>query len=89
MTQNQINHETLKIRKGALTLDEYIRLSRVGETFRMSRSDKKEVYGIYLVQKDDVDNKRKAQLKSRLSDKGAAAYNCITKYRDEIMLETA
>lgn len=89
MTEQQINHETTKIRRGGLTLNEYIRLSRVGENFKMSRAQKREVYGIHLAQRDDVDSKRAARLKNRLTPQGAAAYNAITKYRDETMLETA
>jgi len=39
MTTEQINHELKKIRSKALTLEEYLRLSRVGEEFKLNRKE--------------------------------------------------
>ena len=89
MTKEQIKIELKKIRGKALTLNEYIKLSRVGETFTMTRAEKREVYALYLEEINAHADKRAAMLKNRLSDKGTFAYNAITKHRDEIMLETA
>ena len=89
MTQAQINTELTKIRKGAMTLNEYIRLSRVGETFAMTRAQRKEVYTLYLEEVNSHKEQRAFKLKNRLSKKGAYAYDAITKERDEVMLVTA
>ncbi len=81
--------ELTKIIRGALTLDEYIRLPRIGCKFSLSRKDKRNIYQLYLDYKDRMDNMRARQLKNRLSNKGQAAYNSICKHRDEEMLITA
>ena len=89
MTKEQTNHELTKIRRGALTLNEYLRLSRVGETFTMNRTQRKAVYSLYLKECETNDNKRKAMLMNRPTEKGAYAYDAITRERDEVMLVTA
>jgi hypothetical protein len=89
MTNTQTNSELKKIRGKALTLNEYIKLSRIGESFAMTRADKREVYSVYLEEINSHADKRASMLKNRLSDKGTFAYNAITKHRDEVMLETA
>lgn len=89
MTTEQTEHELIKIRRNAFTYDEYIRHSRVGEKFKMSRADKREVYSTHLEQQHDRDEERRYRLKNRLSDAGNRAYNAITKHRDEVMYEDA
>lgn len=89
LTTEQTNHELTRIRRNALTLNEYIRTSRIGETFKMSRADRKEVYALYIAECDVVDNKRTAMKKRTLSNKATCAYDAITKHRDEVMLVTA
>ncbi|MEA3451832.1 MAG: hypothetical protein U9Q83_07995 [Bacteroidota bacterium] len=57
LTIGQTNHELLRITENTLTLEEYIRTPRVGETFRMNRADRKEVYALYL--EDEYTNREK------------------------------
>ena len=89
LTTEQTNHELTKIRRNALTLDAYIRLSRVGETFRMNRADRKEVYALYLAELNAIEDKKTSMKKRRLSSKASFAYDAITKHRDEVMLVSA
>jgi hypothetical protein len=81
--------ELTKIIRGALTLNEYLRLSRVGCKNPLNRKEKLAIYQLYLDYNDKMADNRKAMLKNRLSDKGQAAYNAICKHRDEEMLITA
>ena len=89
LTTEQTNHELTRIRRNALTLNEYIRTSRVGETFRMSRADREEVYALYIAELNNIEDKKTSMKMRRLSSKGAFAYDTITKHRDEVMLVTA
>ena len=82
LTDEQTEHELRRIRRGALSWEEYKRVSRVGESFRMSRADRRAVYSVHLEQRDAVDNKKKAQLKNRLSYAGNRAYDAICRERD-------
>jgi len=89
MTKEQTSHELEKIRRGALTLNEYIKLSRVGESFTMTRKDKRDTYQLWLDECHYHSEKSKASLRNRGTEKGNYAYDKITQFRDEVLLESA
>jgi len=85
MTETQIKSELKRIHTARMTLNEYIRSSRVGLTFKMSRTDKRAVYSRYVT---EVNNASCITM-GDISRKGMIAYNAITKHRDEVMYEGA
>jgi len=94
LTEEQTKHEIKKIKTNNLTLEEYIRLSRAGEKFKMNRKDRKEVYSIYVYNKYFEPTKRKVfggvlKTFSKKRTAGSIAYDAICKYRDEVMLLSA
>ena len=79
---------------GNMTLAEYIKVSRVGRTFRLSRAMRKKLHNnidniIENMRAEYHEEKRESMKKRRLTPQANYAYNSICKYRDEVMLETA
>ncbi len=83
MTKAENTEQEIKrIEDGNLTYQEYIRVSRVGTTFRMSRTMRREVYNLYL----DKVERNKPQPRPVISAYALACYDAICKHRDEVML---
>ena len=77
-----------KARIGDKTLEEYIKTSRVGASFKMNRKQRKYLFtNIDKLLDDAYSYERKRGV--TISKEGMAAYNAITTFRDEIMLESA
>ena len=83
MTETQIKNEIKRIHKEQMTLNDYIRCSRAGYTYKMNRGQRKEVYSRYIREVNSGVNKR------TISRKASLAYDSITKHRDEVMYEGA
>ena len=86
MTLTQLKLEKEFI--GNMTLNEYIRASRVGRDLRLSRANRKHLHANIdsMIAHITPDYRTVGQLRS---DKPDYYYDAICKYRDEVMLETA